>query len=48
MIKSLLFNSSLNIFISSLYISPFDLSAKEYLFRISSFLINFNVFGDTL
>ena len=38
MIKSLLFNSSLNMFISFLYIWSLDSSANMYLFRSSSFL----------
>ena len=43
MIKSLLFNSSLNIFISFLYISLLDLYDKVYLFRSSSFLIRTSI-----
>ena len=43
MIKSLLFNSSLDTFISFLYISSLDLSDKVYLFRSRSFLIRTSV-----
>ena len=39
MIKSLLFNSSFNMFISFLYFSSLSFSVKMYFFRISSLLI---------
>ena len=43
MIKSLLFNSPLSMFISFLYISSLDLSDKMYLFLSSSFLIRSSI-----